>query len=482
MIHCKPEFFPLSCRAIKALYGILLIGVISSLGLVATNPARYKFITVECNIDAKFFDLFEVITFVIVAFLRVISFILFMHDAWSFLKTRVSISWKKLLALFIATSVSAGFATGTAVIGYLRDMEYVSSMCNSTFHSKYTLIDTLHSQYTVIDAHTTAKAFAYFSVLAASVCAVGILYSSVRKWKNGFPNITNQWCHRIKTGQSLTSAEIAAGDGVGTGAGMGSGTGMEGGGIETGDGSGMRVCAGMGAGAGTDNTLSDFVYDKFYDLHTSYIKVGKDTLLERKALRRWFVLMYFMYLIFILVHLVHLLLLKDRNKYHYDIAEALLNIFLHFLAFVLPYSVANWHNLEHQNYQRKMMEAYLEIRIKLTDSVWSVTYLCKPSSVKYEPNHEPLRVEVGSSANERCPLEMSEQNADARYKERVKKLYKKYCLEALVVQGTNSINLRKNVDFDFVPSFLNISIPLDSAGYTFTILLTVVSIVFNFVE
>ena len=35
-------------------------------------------------------------------------------------------------------------------------------------------------------------------------------------------------------------------------------------------------------------------------------------------------------------------------------------------------------------------------------------------------------------------------------------------------------------EFDFVPSFMHISIPLDSQGYTFSILLTMISIATNF--
>lgn len=152
---------------------------------------------------------------------------------------------------------------------------------------------------------------------------------------------------------------------------------------------------------------------------------------------------------------------------------------MYFMAFFLPYYMATWMNIAHQRYHAKMMATYLEVKIILhfddDSSERSVAYLCKPGNIKclQESSFN------STDTDERRPLfpQEFEQFQDT---ERVNELYKQYCWEALIVQG--KANLSKVADFDFVPLFLNISIPLDSSGYTFTILLTLVSIVFSFVH
>lgn len=43
-------------------------------------------------------------------------------------------------------------------------------------------------------------------------------------------------------------------------------------------------------------------------------------------------------------------------------------------------------------------------------------------------------------------------------------------------------NISKMNEFDFIPSILEISVPLDNQGYTFAIVLTLFTVVFNFVQ
>lgn len=118
-----------------------------------------------------------------------------------------------------------------------------------------------------------------------------------------------------------------------------------------------------------------------------------------------------------------------------------------------------------------MMEAYLEVSIVIDLEVnGNVTYLCKPGKIKCANTQQPTK-----------DLEVVHQNACAE--DKAKELYdEEYCHEALSVQGTNIINLSKTTDFDFVPSFYSITVPLDSPGYTLTILLSLVSFVFSFIR
>lgn len=256
------------------------------------------------------------------------------------------------------------FSTSTAIISDIRDRKYVNACDNAESFEDL-----------IISAHTTAKAFVYFPVLIVTFCAVEILYSSVRKWTDGFPTITNEWHQTVR---NITDPATQ-----------------------------------RNGSSGATADLSDVVYNKFYDLYSNYIKVGEDTLLERKALRRWFVLIYFMYLIFILVQLVHLLLLGNRIKYHFDLAHSCLNIVMYFIAFFLPYYMATWLNIAHQKYHRKMMDTYLEIKITLhfddfsSDSVQSISYLCKPGNINVSrENHSILPMTKDVPYYRKCSSKM----------------------------------------------------------------------------
>lgn len=411
------------------LYIILLLGIISSLGLVGTNLSRYQFIRRECSQKTVFSLLFENGMYVAIDFLRAISFGIFTWDAWWYFKEPGSISWHKLiLAWLVIIVVAALFAVPTAVVSQLRDVGYVNA-CDSAEDWRYS----------ITNSHATAKAFVLFSTLVVSFCAVSILYSAVCKWKeSALKIVVKEW-----NGQNL----------------------------------------------------SNTVYDKFFELYNNYIEVERSSDLENKALRRWFVLMYFIYLIYILVRIVHILLAPTGEKIeHLDLIHSILNISIYILGLFFPYYTAIWLNMEGQSYQRKMIDAYIEIEVKMevereqdqSTTTIIVTYLCKlgneieykgcefkiPSIVSsYERAHIMLSsrpAEISPEENERC-------------REQVKVMYKQYCREALVIQGTNITNMTK-AGFYFLPSFLNISIPLDSPGYAFIKLLTVISFIFSFVR
>ena len=204
-------------------------------------------------------------------------------------------------------------------------------------------------------------------------------------------------------------------------------------------------------------------------------------------------LMYFTYLIFILVRVVHILLVtltvSEEIKY-LDLIHSLLYILVYAIGFFAPYYAATWLHVACQRYHKKMIDAYLEVQI--TEKVQRgdghsyvfVTYLCKPGDeIEYKAPSRPID---NSEANETSHLlrnsPILSQEEDSTCRDKLKQKYKLYCQESLVTQGTNIINMTKTSEFDFVPSFLNISIPLDSPGYTFTILLTVIFVAFNFVD
>lgn len=182
----------------------------------------------------------------------------------------------------------------------------------------------------IIDAHATFKYFVLFSTAVTSLSATSILHSAKYKWERNPEIYAREWDGNAEALRKLTD-------------------------------------------------------DKFYHLYNDYIAIGRDTQANRNAVKRWFVFMYFIYLIFVLVRLVHILKVLSSDspltKYQ-DILHATLNIILHFFAFFVPFYTAAWLNTVHQDYYRRMCEAYLTITIvvdanNLPDDKQSIEYSCK---------------------------------------------------------------------------------------------------------
>lgn len=191
-------------------------------------------------------------------------------------------------------------------------------------------------------------------------------------------------------------------------------------------------------------TVGDYVNNKFYTFYNEYIKVGNETLLERAALKRWFVVQYFVYLLSVLVELVHIVrpLVNNKNsKYDLDFFNTLLYLTFDLFAFFVPYFMGIWLNEVHHQYYEKMATLYYKVDIKLSDE-------------------RTLNFEPGKITNDNTPEEK-------------KQLTEFYCTAM-------EKKMDKKLDFDFVPVIIGISIPLDNPGYSFTILISIMSIIFNF--
>lgn len=289
--------------------------------LFGTSIARYKEILVECN-RTHFYSAFEIGAFCFIDLLRSVAFLIFIWDAYCMgyfkrkgLTLPCSNKEKCLSGILIVTCtlvVLLGLAiyAASVALSLERDHMYIDACDSSRSLSVARLVN---------HVHTAAKALVYFPVFVVSCCAAEILYSSVRKWKNGFPDIANEWHYKIR--KSTPQDNPAAGN--------------------SGDCDDNR------------NKISDLVRKKFRNLYSKYIEVGKDALQEQKAVQRWFALIYFIYLVFILVQIGHLFSLRGRVKNRFDTANACLNILFHFFAFLIPYFVANWVNVAHLKFHRK---------------------------------------------------------------------------------------------------------------------------------
>ena len=292
------------------------------------------------------------------------------------------------------------------MVGQFRDSGYIKQ-CEDN--------ETDVWQYVIINAHATVKSFVYLSTLIASAFTTRLLYDSSCKWrsecKDIYKGVTNEW-------------------------------------------------------DGKEDTLGKIVGDKFYRLHNNYLAVGKDTNIERAALKRWFLLSFLVYFTFVFIILIHIVraLSKGLHKDEFmNMIRAYLDTSIFATSFLVPYCTASWLNRCHQKYYEKMCKAYFEIKIALSCNV----YLCNPGDL----DDTKKQVQQDSDANDEdstrlvladtqppewVPVSEEEHRA-------VEMKYKEYYKEALRAPGSE---LRvKFLEFDFLPSFLIFSFPIHSTGY-----------------
>ena len=420
----------------------LLTGGISSVGLVCTDMSRYLLITMKCNISSYYSSIFEVTTYITTDILRLIFFLQFAWDAGFLLGSNILSSTKKQMrfrllialvsGLFFTTAI--GLTVGSATLGRLRDKIFVN-------HCDEVMVD---DKIATSDAHATTKSLAYFSTLIVCFYSVIILYSSKCKWKEGTDNMKiNKWIPNPVIPRPQPGGESVNPD----------------------------------ATTERNNLIGEVLEDKICHLYNNYIEVGRKTSLERNALKRWFVVMYLVYLIFVLIHLVHIMRIISLGFHEniFDIASTIMNILVHFAAFIFPYYMGINLNSAHHSYHKEIIDTYFGVEIVINGA----HYLCKPGNYIKCLLHA---YEEGPTEN--TPLVQSNDKFqdvdDSSMRIEVGKKYNEYFKEALRVQ--TSVITTKVAEFDFIPSFLSISIPFHSHGYTIAVLLTVISIVFKFLQ
>lgn len=390
--------------------------------------SRYLLIIRECNISSYYSSAFEVTTYIIIDLLRLLFYFQFALDAGSRINKITDLFYEKkkccfwfLTFIFIVTAVI--LSVGSGILSFERDKIFVNECHKATVDDKMQ----------IIYAHTTFLSFAYWSTLMVCFYSVAIFYSSICTWK-----------------EEAEKMKLLRSQPEGTG------------GIQSPD--GPISLSGV-----------DFK-DKLCCLYNDYIEVGEQkTSLERNSLRRWFVIMYLVYLVHVLIQLVHIMKIISIGLHnYYNLTSSIMNIFLHFVAFFFPYCMGISLNSAHHSYHKKMIDTYFGVEIILDDDTH---YLCK------QGNYIKKIIITKASNDENTsllPKTEYQDVVDSSTKETVGNKYKEYFKKALGVQ--TSIIMTKKDEFDFVPSFLSISVPLESHGYTLAVLLTVISIIFNFVQ
>ena len=341
----------------------------------------------------------DAVTYITVDLLRSISFIIFLFEIRNFriyeLMKVLCLNIKEVSSLRTCCLCIIGIVV--CIIGILFSLlaiptAYFSYSRDETIFKKCDISD----KNGVVLAHAIFKAYVLFVTVLVSLGAAVIFYSAKLKWDKSLNKVMTEW-------------------------------------------------------DGEEAGLSE-VTDKFYHLYNDYIKVGKDSELERKALERWFVLMYCTYLIFILVRVVHITEAISKNlSSTNDFVHSGFTIVIHFVAFFLPYFAGTEFNSAHKQYYTKMNDTFWKIKIEVQgqDGEREI-YSCSPG--KSIDTVKDTESEPG--------------------KEIASNYYQLYYKEALKVQGSIMTQI---CEFDFIPSLLNVSFPLSSQGYTFAILLTIAS-------
>lgn len=422
---------------------VIFLGGLCSLGFAVTHGIRYNL--KQCNVSDDIHSWFELLfeqgIYASVDIIRVFSFFFFLYETrgyFSCFKTvYISISWYKtrcLIVILVVCAIASLAVIPTAIYSYIRDETNLKE-CD---------VGDIPLIQGIIKVHAIMKAFVLLSTIVVSLSATNILYSAKLRWDNlSLENVMIEW-------------------------------------------------------NGEEDTLSK-VTCKFYRLYNNYIRVGKDTNLERKALKRWFVVTFMIYFIFVLVRVVHIMrIISNNSPSNYpipDIVHSVLTLFIHFVAFFLPYYAAAELNAAHKNYYRKMSDAYWEIKIVLkypnSLTIESVTYLCKPGNdikciaistrsampvVKVIPHNQPVDEDIHLLLGATQKPSEETLTQDQYYYNKMEEKYLLYYKQALEVQG----NIMTQLDeFDFAPSMSNISIPLNSQGYTLTVLLTIFTLILN---
>ena len=365
---------------------IASLGVLSSGGYATTDYLRTTQIIKACKVNNDSYIQLELSAYMIVDITQGLSFFFFVifvscsyRECEGECLKKVCCSMRCHVGLILVVIFLT--AIGLPVLGYYRDEEYRQNLSCKNDNSKHQ----------IALAHAIVKGCVFFSIFVLCLVFAQIISSSAKKWEDDTCSLT---------GYGITLQENA-----------------------------------------TDKEVQVYVNDKFLSFYDDYIKVGKDTEIERNALKRWFVIQYFVYLLTVLVEVVHIIRPSTIN--HQDPSDDKLDylstsFYLLFvmLAFFLPYYMAIWLNDLHDKYYKKMKKKFFKAKIGDHD---------------FKPG-------LGSK------------NHDANIKKTLSWYY----------NATRGKPMTKISDFDFVPVILGVSIPLENPGYTFTILLSVMSIVFNF--
>lgn len=179
------------------------------------------------------------------------------------------------------------------------------------------------------------------------------------------------------------------------------------------------------ASFGTNDTVQIYADKKSYHLSQQYQRVGNCTRFTQNALSQWFCIQYLRYWLAIITTLVSIAR-KDYSEKESKHAEYVLVYNL--LAFVVSYITGIFLNHVHQDYYKNLNREYTMFRLHSGNDATNTN-----TSKEHKTYHS-------------------------------------------IIMGKE---INKKSEFDFIPTFFYVAIPVDSPGYTFSIVLSFVAAVFQ---
>ena len=211
----------------------------------------------------------------------------------------------------------------------------------------------------------------------------------------------------------------------------------------------------------TDNEHIDLELEKrCVILSRIYAHTGEKVRVICNALEAWFMVQYLVYLLLLttdLIHIIRPLYYERPRKNIFDLIYTTLNIVFGFFAFFLPYLMAVLCNKAHSDYYNALLKIF------------------QTANVQEKKSEEQNSHHLGRGANGYENLEKSVELADP---------FDNVCVPMSPEDRYHARSLWKKIEkrdqFDFCPSFLGITIPINSPGYTFSVVLAFMATLFNF--
>ena len=229
-----------------------------------------------------------------------------------------------------------------------------------------------------------------------------------------------------------------------------------------------------------------------------YIHTGEKVRVICNALEAWFMVQYLVYLLLLILDLIHIIrpLYERSSKNIFDLIYTTLNINFDFFAFFLPYLMAVLCNKAHSDYYNTLLEIYQTANI--TNDFWE-----KKLEEWYEkcPCNIHIRDDFLKNKLKECYEKclgrtnryqnMANNDPDSENSNQESNELRDYVDNTFqdmripmspenIYYAKSLQKIEKRNEFDFRPSFLGISIPISSPGYTFSVVLAFIAIMLNF--
>lgn len=178
--------------------------------------------------------------------------------------------------------------------------------------------------------------------------------------------------------------------------------------------------------------IDSYVARKYFLCFKEYFRRGDDTKVIYIALEKWFCIKYLAFILAVFIRVLHIVKYRGYNRSDTDNMVFLIGFDL--MAFLVPYVSGIFFNYCHSQFYKKMVKDLLSVRVN--ETIISYENFTKEQEGMY----------------------------------------------GIFFASMKSKETRKEDNNDFVPSLLSVCIPLDNPVYIFSLLLTITTGIFNFID